>query len=277
MKNDVINRFFAYHEINPEIISKRVDTKVYKKEYFMGTLSKSLIYKPSVEKEISIADIYGYDFKTDREDDTVFTLLGDYYKDEPKQKITLFKKRDEHINRSNDNLMLSSTQMIEKSNSLDDLITVNCVDRASNINLIYTNGMHRFLALKALYLKEVSEHPEKSSEIKNRYKIKVRYSEIDEIKTYCFFILNRYFKKLNQRAGFKPEIKDYKNSGKIMIGIFDGNKLIKEYVFNDEELINFVRPMIESDLEYLKTINVPGFVSFLNSLGYDIVDEYKMR
>lgn len=269
MKNSILERFFVLQEINPQEISKKVDDKLHTKEEYLGILSKALIYKDSYFTEISIGDIYGRDFGTNNGNTTIFELMDDYFKEEPKQKKIFFDKTKSHANRSNENLLLSRYAMIEKSNSLPDAITVCRVDKINNICFIESNGMHRYLALRAIYLKELADNPKLEQEIKERFKIKVSLKDIDEIKTYCFFIINNYYKGLGKKVGCKKEVANYKYTGKLKVAIFDNDDIIEEYVFSDEELIEFVKPIIKSNLEYYESIEVPGFKNFIDLISHD--------
>lgn len=273
MYNDIVNNFLVFHEIEPNVISKKVDTRLYSKEYFLGILSSYVIYKPQRIDEVSIGDIYGCNFELKKPNISVFELLSDYFKEDKKKKENRFDKKQDYFNRSNENIFLSSNQMIEKSNNCSEHITVSKIDIENNINLIYTNGMHRFLLLKSIYLKILSLFPDKINEIKERFKIKVLLSEIDEIKTFCFFIMDHYYSKINKNVGYKLEYKDYKMTGRLMIGIGENNEFSEHLIFNDDELIEFIKPMVLDDLDFYKSINVDSFKNFIISLGYS--DEYK--
>ncbi len=275
MYNEVVNRFLIYHEINPDSISKKVDTKLYSKEYFLGVLSSYIIYKPQRIEEVSIGDIYGYNFDLEEPNVSIFELLNSYFKEDKKKKVNGFGKKQDYFNRSNENIFLSSNQMIEKSNNCTELITVNRIDIDNNINLIYTNGMHRFLLLKIIYLKMISLFPDKIDEIKEKFKLKVSLSEIDEIKTFCFFIMDHYYSQINKVVGYKLEYEGYKMTGRIKIGIGENDEFNEHFIFNDDELIEFVKPMISQDLDFYKSINIESFKRFMISIGFDYDKEYK--
>ena len=263
MYNEIVKKFFKINDINPKEISELVNCNLYKKEFFLGSISKNIIYKPETISKISIGDIYGCDYILFNSQLSIFEMLNNYYKEIDKKN---FKNGNYFFNRSNENLLLSSDVMIEKSNNSSELITINRVDNVNNINFIYTNGMHRFLALKAIYLSKIAKNKDKIDEIKKDFVLKVKLSEIDEIKTYCLFIIKKYFNKLNKTIKYGLEYDELRLTGRIIIVLEDKNFNSEIFVFDDNELIDFTIPLLESDLENYKIIEVDGFKNFLNML-----------
>ena len=277
MHNSVVKQFFKSHGINEEYILNSVDCRLYKTVNFMGEISKAIIYKPQYKTKVSIGDIYGCDGPIKAEGDSIFDTLDVYYQDEPKKRKSLFKRNDEHCLRSNDKLMLNTEAMIEEAGRSSEPISVCRVDNTNNINLIYTNGMHRYLALRALYLKEISYHPDSIKKIKDDFKIDVYLNEIDEIKTFCLFIFRHYQKQNGLKVGYKLEYVNHEYTGRLQFCTFESNNIKEEFVFDDNGLINFVRPFIDLDLDYYKSIDVPSFRNFLISLGYCENPVFKMK
>lgn len=277
MYNNVVRQFFIYHEIDPESLSKKIDAKIYNTPHFLGVLSDIVIYKPQYPCEISIGDIYGCDMRKEKNIESLFDLLCEFYKEEPKQKRSFFQKKDEHCIRSNSNLMLGTEAMIERSNNSPEAISVCRVDNVNNINLIYTNGMHRYLALRTLYLKMLADNPEREKEIKELFKIKVRLNEIDEIKTFCFFIFRHYQKQKGKSAGYRFEYVNHEYTGRLKFAIMNNRNIEEEFVFDDKDLVEFIRPFIDADLDYYKSIAVPSFRNFLVSLGYNVDNGLKLK
>lgn len=273
MYNKIVRQFFNSHGINPEYISSKVDTTVYKTPYFLGDLSSVVIYKPQVESEISIGDIYGCDKHININSTNIFELLNSFYKEEQRERRSFYLKSYQYNSRSNDNLSLDTEAMIEKCNNTSEAMTICRIDNANNINLVYTNGMHRYLALRALYLKMLSEHPDKIESIKDKFRIRVALNEIDETKTFCYFIFKHYQSKSGIKVGYKQEYVNHEYTGRLQMATFDGNKILEEFAFTDNELIEFVKPFIDMDLDYYKSIEVPSFRNFLISLGYNIDGE----
>ncbi len=277
MLNNVIKQFLIYHGINPDYLSKLVDTNVYHTPQYLGVISGVIIFRPQVITEVSIGDIYGTNINNSRGAESIFDLLCEFYKDEPKPKRSFFKRSDEHHIRSNDNLLLNRDAMLEKCNASPELMSVCRIDNANNINLIYSNGMHRYLALRTLYLKEISNNPNDIERIKKKYKVKVGLNEIDEIKTFCFFIFRHYQRKNGKRAGYRLEYVNREYTGRLLFATLgENNKVEEEFAFNDEELIEFIKPFIELDLDYYKSIKVPSFQLFLTSLGYNEDSKIKL-
>ena len=270
MYNKIVTQFFNSHGINPEYISSKVDTTVYKTPYFLGDLSSVVIYKPQVESEVSIGDIYVCDKHININSTNIFELLNSFYKEEQRERRSFYLKSDQYNSRSNDNLSLDTEAMIEKCNNTSEAMTICRIDNANNINLVYTNGMHRYLALRTLYLKMLSEHPDKTESIKDKFRIRVALNEIDEIKTFCYFIFKHYQSKSGIKVGYKQEYVNHEYTGRLQMATLDGNKLLEEFAFTDNELIEFVKPFIDMDLDYYKSIEVPSFRNFLISLGYNI-------
>ena len=269
MYNNVVNSFFIYHGIKPDLVSQKVDTKIYRPVDFLGVFAKNAIYEPSSESTVSIGDIYGCTMNHGDNNDSVFELLNDYYKEEKPQKKGIFQKSNDHCNRSNDNLNLSASAMVEKSNNSPEPIKVCCVDKDNKVYLINDNGMHRFLAMKSLYLAMLSDNPQLIDQIKKKFMVKVQLRELNEVKTFCYYIIKRKQKSINKSVGCRLNYQNFFDyDGRLDIGIFDNGKQVDRWVLTDKELLEIAKPLIEEDLEYYMSIDVPVFKEFMNSIGF---------
>ena len=61
MYNEVVKKFFIYHEIDPDKISEKLDTRIHTTPEYLGPFSDSMIFDFYEMADVSIADIYGCD------------------------------------------------------------------------------------------------------------------------------------------------------------------------------------------------------------------------
>ena len=261
MYNKVVNRFLIYNEIKPDKLSEKIDTSVHKTPEYLGLFCSTAVYNPPTITNVSIGDIYGCDSHIVTNNDDVFQLLNIFYKDDSDDKKA-------HNNRSNDNLSMGMNQMIEKTNSSPELMTVCRVDNENNINLIYTNGMHRFLALRALYLNLAGNYPNRTEEWKKRFTVRAYLYTLSEVKTFCAHIIRRYYREKGKNILFEPDYKEREYTGKMIIIVREGTNIVEQYVLNDNELIEFTKPLLDEQIDYYRDVDVEMFKKFMNSIGF---------
>lgn len=131
----------------------------------------------------------------------------------------------------------------------------------TNKYLVFTNGMHRFMVMRLLYLsaKCRCNSDEEKDELQKRYTIPVKTTKIDFIKTYCKYLINmfqpiscmdEFYTKVEKTTNFKGEemycLHKYIH--------FDQTKQIYETSERMEQYLNsYVHLGNEYDSNYSKT------------------------
>ena len=154
---------------------------------------------------------------------------------------------------------------------------------------IHSNGMHRYLVLRLLYLKELREagdDQEKINALREKYTIPVEVTEMELNKTYCNYLMSmarRY--EINPERRFKSLYAEYvpnqnqRKTGNIVITYPDKRVI----VVSEKELIEMTRrEVIDKDLITERTDDVlkkkvreefdtyKSFTAFVNNTLLDV-------
>lgn len=182
MNSENLN-FFTNNGFSISDVSENVDTHIYSPMEVNKIVSDYGFQVRTSTRYVSIADIVGYDTSFHGNSSNIFDNM-DYFFD---KYGTSYQKR--------------STQMLEYSK--DDIIEglsnsferepMALIETGEGTYTVFTNGLHRYTLLRALYLCEASkvQCDEKAlNALKKKYTIPVKVQEIDLDKTYCAFILD---------------------------------------------------------------------------------------
>ena len=247
MANEVVRKFMLRNGFDPEILQENLDNvHVLRRPRNLNwiIINNQTFYKPKERKEISVADIYGYqDAK-------------DYYLLESMDKI-FGGKRDERHRESVEILNYTSDEILKKLSSSLESEPMQAEEVEKNKYIISENDVQRFTILRAHYLIEYEKcknSPEKLQQLKEKYTIPVMCSTMDYLKTYSVFIL--------KKCGLKETIEmDYSDgSQNIDLLIFkkaDGTKRLVD----DNLLLEFTRKAIIDNHRVIDIIKSKAFLS----------------
>lgn len=252
MHNKTVSNFLKRNSIDEERIKKIYDTNIYSLGEIDPILEDFAIYSSSILDRVSIADIYGFDYRWRGFSKDIFLSLDSLFDEDSRG----YKKR------SVDNLLKTSKQMLESPSFSSEPMEVIEVDEENKIFTIGSNGLHRYSALKVLYLNELYHIPLEKEELKEKYKVLVSLSKIDKIKTYCNFIISR---NIND-AYIKKEVdSNCQDTGNSILVTND-----KKEVLTDEELLAFSRNVIDNNPTFIDYYSSnPKFISFIQNTLYN--------
>lgn len=255
MYNRTVKLFLERNNINPDEISKQVDCEIKTIEDIDYIISNYIIEKEKKDIYVSVADIVGFYWLGSSDKRNIFDSLNDYFD----------LDGDGYHARSCDNLENSADKML-KSNSFNyEPICLLNINPEKNIYVVTTNGKHRFISLKCLYLSELAKNKDNEKELRKKYTFFANSRDLDVIKTYSNFIIRKLLGS-SLRIEFDQ---NYKMTGNSILSINNEQK-----VFNDEELLTYVRQLILSNLDFVNIyINNEGFKKFVeNNLKINLGD-----
>lgn len=228
----------------------KFDRKVYLKNDINWIISSYEVQGDTIEYNVCIEDLVGIDNASGISKlrfpeilDEFFDELGDGYHS---RSISMLEYDDKTVI---DKLMYSFSSEPIKTLELDN-----------NKHIIATNGMHRFLILRLLYLNAKSKCSsiDEVSELKKIFTIPVRSTKVDLTKTYCKFLINQF-----QRAS-------------IMGHLFESiDKFYDPY--NEDIKYKAVRFMGYNNTEniYLTEEQYMDYCASVTSLSADYTTDYK--
>lgn len=253
---DNVNDFFKSNKIDVQKISKMPEAHVYNIYNYYSIISRYIVYNDPIFTKKSIADIVGIMSEpTDYDNSNVANNLNLYFSKNTDKDVNYNNRADKMLDYYSDNIV---SGLYESFNKEPIVIT----ELENGGALISENGMHRYHLLRIHYLNELMNASSKSEikELRNKYTIPVKMETIDLFKTYSNFLLGlsglpiRLFKQRSeglQQTG--NSVLHYKN---------------KQYVFNDRQLIDFLRSNINRIMEKSSTISklcecIPSFNEYI--------------
>lgn len=253
MLSEEAQEFLSKNGTTYEDLRTKVSTRLYSLQDNDSIIFDYLISLDREPKNISIADIVGYDYTFAN---TITT--SDIFKSFP----NFFQKNgDSYHTRANGMLEYTSDNMIQKLLRSFKEEPIKLVGATKGKYVIDVNGLHRYTLLRSLYLIELSKLGDNQEEIEKlnaKYTIPVEASEIDFIKTYSHYILSmlgivRYVSK---------EFNDnYKATGRAKVEFSNKDKMI----MTNAELLELVTKTL--------TENKDKWIYF--SIYLDRSDEFK--
>lgn len=243
--NETVLAFLDRNAIDPEKVSDHV---IMTTKDLNVIAERFGIFKERVKKKVSIADIYGVDSKWSDVSDDIFVALNNYFDE----------NGDTYHARSCSCLYYTAEKMLEDYSFEREPVCLKKVDPFAYV--VSSNGMHRYMALRTLYLGEVSKNLDKVHDINQKYTITAFVEELDEIKTYCNFILSSI-------AGLtvKMEYDDnYRRTGRVLLK----NSALKDSI-DDEELLEITRRIVSSYPDFIQNnLRFEPFKNFVDNILY---------
>ena len=264
--SDKVADFYKRNGIIPSEIRKKVDTKIYQPSRISEIIDYYGHYKNAETKTVSIANIIGSgNLKLSVSD--IYEVLGEFFGG--KIAHSYDSRSDSNLEKSVDE-MLSSNSFIREPMRIQNMST----DPNNPIYMISSNGMHRFVSLRALYLHELSNNLENINQLNSKYSIQAEVTEIDAVKTFSHYILSKF-------SNVKDLSLEYlKDSDGYRIGL-SGNSIIyvngQEIVVSDDQLISMVKDAIEKNRDTLLNYDIykneKEYIKFIHDLGYKMSNE----
>lgn len=175
--------FFANNGFLITDVAENVDGHIYSPTEVNKIVADFGFQKGYRKKNVSIADIVGYDSEFHGNFDNIFDSM-DYFFDEYG---SLYQKRSTKM------LEYSKDDIIEGLSSSFEIEPMSLIETGEGTYTVFTNGLHRYTLLRALYLCEASKvqgDEDALSALKEKYTIPANVQEIDLDKTYCAFLLD---------------------------------------------------------------------------------------
>ena len=187
-------------------------------------------YSDRQEREVSIADIEGYDYRSfSLSRDSMVDNMDNFFDAEGSG----YKRRSASM------LDLTAENIMQRLSPSFEGEPIQLQETEKGRFVIGDNGMHRFHVLRLLYLSELTKIPkedvEAKAELKKKYTIKANVRTINYFQSYCNFLL----KKLRVIPSFYMSANydsDCNLTGKVDITIEDETRTL-----TNEELLSSVK------------------------------------
>lgn len=228
--NEDIRRFLEKNNIDFKEISESIDCKLILPRQVNAIASEHGYFYATKGKNVSIADIVGYDYEYRNISSNIFLSMDSF-----------FDSRDEYgyKGRSLGLLDYSPENIIEKLKESFEKEPIVVDDMGDNKYIVSKNGLHRYTVLRALYLAEYQKcngDKNKIEELRQKYIIPVKSRELDELKTYSIFLLDKFATNIRHvDAEYNLSSQEYTDN--IIVDKKDGTKI----KLSRDRLANFVQ------------------------------------
>ena len=277
--NEDVRRFLEKNNIDVEEVNKAIDCNLMLPRQVnpIASMPGHGYFKMVEDKFISIADIVGYDYEGRVTDPNIFHSMDSFF--DSRQEYG-YKARSIGL------LDYSSETILEELKGSFETEPVEVDGMGNNNYVVSKNGLHRYTILRALYLNEYKKcngDKKKIEELKHKYTIPAKVRELDELKTYSIFLLNKLDNIQRVENGHDNYLREYND--KIIVDRKDGTeiKLTRDELasFVQEEFKNYNWQRIYEEIEkydVLKTFVSQGGLP-ISTLGYNnelmTIDEYE--
>lgn len=225
--DECVKKFFRRNDINPKRICQCEEGKIKSPKEINSIVANYAIRRPVEWAYLSIEDIVGYD-NCPNDKSFITDIIENFFG----------SKGGDYLRRSIGLLDYTTIDALQKIDFRTKEMFVNEMD--DNIYIMSINGIHRYIVLRLLYLSEYVKAKGNKGEIdrlKEKYKIEVKLSRLDKIKTYCKFLL------MTSKCGIKDieaeyDGKNWRYTGRFFIIKKNNEKIVIE---TDEDLIEYVR------------------------------------
>lgn len=205
---------------------------IYSKKELNRLIEDYGIEGKTEDKRVSIADIIGYDYNFGGRSNNLVDNFESFFC----QNGTTYQTRSIGM------LEFSSDEVMERLSKSFSEEKICTLEVELNKMIINSNGLHRYHILRLHYLKEfvkVKGDKEKEEALRQKYKIPVRSTKIDLIKTYCRFLIDR-------ASGFSDNIRIRNNYDQNynLTGKSEVRENGRTIVLSDSELIGYTKSKI---------------------------------
>lgn len=268
MNNDV-QRFLNINGIDPMELSQNINGRLQAPSEINDIVTKYSFHKPYEARNISVADIIGYDYEWSYINPYIAYSMDAFFD----------SRGDGYHSRSVGLLDYTAYDVVDRIDFEYERMVVD--DMGDNKYVISTNGLHRYTVLRILYLSEYIKargNKEEIERLKEKYTIPVKFGELDIIKTYSKYLL------MSSNCGVKDIEKEYDRenwtyTGRLII-IKENNEQI--IIKNDDELLRYVKSQAKSINQNIENLqkaynSYPSFREFSEKYCGDILDIAKLK
>lgn len=275
--NECNLKFFERNGISVQDICSKVDCHIYSPMEVNPIIATSNYKKEERAKEVSIADVVGYDTESKNIISNVF-LSMDHYFDE---KGAAYSSRGVGMLEYDKDSILDEL----KRSFIEEPMVL--AETGEGTYTVINNGFHRYTVLRALYLSEVAEakgNEETLARLAQKYTIPASVIGVDLDKTYCNYLLKR-----TEFEDMEWDILDvstqydsnYRRTGFAVIKYGNG----QEEVLTNTQLIGLTRERVlqddnfKSNLGYLQNLynKYPSFEKFIDKNFSDLIPLQKQQ
>ena len=269
MNNTILN-FLSREKIDINKINNLEENHIYSASDINYIIDRNKILKNNnLKKKISIADIKGYNY-------TFYCLSRNCI-----ENISRFfnEQGSGYETRSIGMLDYTSENIVEKLTYSFDREPIYLIEADKNKYIIGDNGLHRFHILKIHFLKELSllenYNTTEINNLKKKYTIDVKVSEVDFFKSYSKYILRKLASLQGKKLDLEAEIDGHWNyTGNVILKYFDYP--YTEDILNDNQLKTLLNTTLTNFLNN-KTITKNEFKQFFDLIenAYNNYDSFK--
>lgn len=177
------NQFFLkQNNIDIDEITRELDCKIYNFGQINPILFENEFQEKEIQKEVCIGDVWGND--SNKNSGNIFQEMDEYFDE----------NGDGYHTRALGMLELNTENAINQLKESFKYEPIECSHVENGKYVIMTNGLHRFIVLKILYLKEIQEakgDKEKINQIREKYTIPMGVININSNKAYCQYLIEK--------------------------------------------------------------------------------------
>ncbi len=180
--NKCNQKFLEKNNIDLDSITRELDCKIYNFGQINPILFENKFQEKEIQKEVCIGDVLGND--TNQNSGNIFRSMDEYFDE----------NGDGYHTRALGMLELSTENAMQQLRDSFQYEPMGCAHVENGKYVIMTNGLHRFMVLKILYLKEIQDakgNKEKINQIREKYTIPMRVIYINSNKAYCKYLLEK--------------------------------------------------------------------------------------
>ena len=174
--------FLKNNNIDIDEITRDLDCRIYNFGQINPILYDNKFEEKEVQKDVCVGDILGKN--SNRNSGNIFKMMDECFDE----------NGDGYYTRSLEMLELNAGNAIERLKTSFQYEPIKCACVEDDKYVIMTNGLHRFIVLKILYLKEINEakgNKAQIKEIRNKYTIPMDVVNINSNKAYCKYLLEK--------------------------------------------------------------------------------------
>ncbi|MBO6232675.1 MAG: hypothetical protein J6N78_01210 [Clostridia bacterium] len=199
--------FLKENNIDIDEITRELDCKIYNFGQINPILFENEFQEKEIQKEVCIGDVLGN--YSNQNSGNIFQTMDECFDE----------NGDGYHTRALGMLELNTENAIEKLRYSFQYEPIGCAHVENGKYVIMTNGLHRFMVLKILYLKEIQDakgNKEKINQIREKYTVPMRVININSNKAYCKYLLEKTNPLWIDRCEIVDEKQDMDENGNII-------------------------------------------------------------
>lgn len=265
MLNDDVLNFIKRHNMDLKRLLQYDSSQLSTTNDINRIIGNYGYFSENEDAFVSVADIIGYNYIHDPQNKNLFLNFDNFFD----------SQGDRYHSRSIGMLNYSSDEIIEKLDRSfkEEPMVVEAI--TSDKHVISTNGLHRYMVLRAHFINESYGLDKESldyKKVREKYKIPVKLKKVDLIKTYANFLLSTHPDfECYMRSEFDN---NYKYTGRVTLELLNNKRL----TLNDDGLIKFLKQILTNTKcpDYFDRINkysikYDSFRTFIDGSFPDII------